>query len=81
MKSLNTGMLIFAVVFCTAGLVHAQQKETPTERPEQNKANNPHIEAREEAKREHKRTLNQDKWREEAQQRKDSDMKRPEAGH
>lgn len=80
MKSLNAGRLTLAALLCAIGTAHAQVENTQTERPVQNKATNPHIEAREEAKREHMKKLQQERWREEAQQRKESDLKRPEAG-
>ncbi|MBA1265611.1 hypothetical protein [Stutzerimonas stutzeri] len=80
MKILNAGTLILAALFCTASLAQTQDKDMQTERPVQNKATNPHIEAREEAKREHMKKLKQEQWREDAKQRKESDMKRPEAG-
>ncbi|MBF6622438.1 MAG: hypothetical protein ITG05_02850 [Pseudomonas stutzeri] len=80
MKILNAGTLILAALFCSASLAQTQGKEMQTERPVQNKATNPHIEAREEAKREHMKKLQQEQWREDAEKRKESDMKRPEAG-
>lgn len=80
MKILNAGTLILAALLCTASLAQAQGKDMQTERPVQNKATNPHLEAREEAKREHMKKLKQEQYREDAKQRKESDMKRPEAG-
>ncbi|CDZ93221.1 MULTISPECIES: hypothetical protein [Pseudomonadaceae] len=80
MKILNAGTLFLAALFCIASVAQAQGKDMQTERPVQNKANNPHIEAREEAKREHMKKLKQDQYREDAKQRKDADMKRPESG-
>ena len=80
MKILNAGTLFLAALSCIASVAQAQGKDMQTERPVQNKANNPHIEAREEAKREHMKKLKQDQYREDAKQRKDADMKRPESG-
>lgn len=80
MKILNAGTLILAALFCTANMAQAQDKDMQTKRPMQNKATNPHIEAREEAKREHMKKQQQEQWREDAKQRKESDMKRPEGG-
>ena len=80
MKILNAGTLMLAALFCIASVAQAQCKDMQTERPVQNKATNPHLEAREEAKREHMKKLKQEQYREDAKQRKEADMKRPETG-
>ncbi|MGE4405821.1 hypothetical protein [Pseudomonas sp.] len=82
MRFLNIGAAALAVFFCTAvtadqDMMNTQPQGMQTQ-PSQDKASNPHIEAREEAKRKHMKKQNEEQWRKDAEQRKESEMKRPE---
>ncbi len=80
MKSLNIGALVLAALFCTAATADQDMMNTQPQgmQTQQDKASNPHIEAREEAKRKHMKMQNEEQWRKDAEQRKQSEMKRPE---